>query len=1349
MKVFVVVILVLVLVLNKKVVFSSNAGTNNENKTYTSANNISNTQLDETSSTALANNETQISRDSQTSNTSTNALLDETSTETTTASTINNETQISSDVQSIGAATNTGFNERSKLTPIQLVSRIAEGENIICPDPDPPMLFYNEFNVCWYIDENNQPDCSPIEINLSCLGSTNNISETFNYSEQCINTNSGSYEFHKGERYNCTATVSTESSNSTESSTLIVPPGIGEISPISFDGSKVTWNPPFDNVTLVYNILIYSWTSNHYIPNGCSPPDNINVNTTELYFNLSTAPADFNFDIEISTDFWNFSVVGSETFSTPIEAPGAPTNIEVQDVKDEITIVSYIIFWSTPCDSNGNIAGFGILLTNGNFKFNDTIEMEDLEDIYKYKLPELTPNEIYQIELYAIGNNGIGETAYYNFSTDEGRPIAPKFNDPTVDATFFTLTWTAPENFTDGRIAPIALYKLNIEPISPDYNRKNSNCPNPNSKYIELDGNQLSYNFTEAWPKYNYEITLLASTTAGDGPSANTSIITESAAPEAPQNMHIMTTVHEENINIITGTITWDPPCKMNGVLERYIINISQRYTEDSADVEPEINETNSTVENIVLDLQPSHYYIFNVTAQLISGETGIVSSKDITTVVGIPGLPEIITNDSSSRNFTISWQSPKEKVGHIEYYYLDITYLTPLYDMPSECQISHNDINDRVEGNVYTYTVTDVQPYTRYQVQLRASTSKGNGSYTVANVSTIQAVPENVRNVSDVSIENELSDEYNATATISFSPPCNTYGNYVSYSLECVSRREGYDNHSVFELTKTDTYFNFDLRPEYLYTCWINTYNEKFANSISPVDFLSPAGVPSFGKEFQNIHVQNVSPHEVKITLKENYLNMTQGNIMYMALILSKEHLSGNLTNKWDVPAWPSVNSSSQQITKNGWTPFENSTQIDFIIGQGTEENPFLKDNTQYYLVIRIFTYSFYRDSIPIPFKTDKISKVGTIVGVIMSLLILAILGIAGFYVWKKGIYKKFPAIYRRKTSFKSTSSATAIPIKKFIQYSKNCENKPDVLKQQFALLSTTAEEIQEMHTSKFASLPENKRKNRYINISPFDATRVKLLIDEDDEIGSDYINASYIQGYSGRVEYLATQGPLPSTQRDFWRMVIQENVTIIVMVSNFVENNKQKCHKYFPQNHENIFIGDNIEIRCATELHFGTYVVRNLLVRKDCTQVTVTHMQFLEWPDFKVPTGTEHMLQFCYQLRERVRLEGGMVIVHCSAGVGRTGTLIAADILLQTANAGKEIDIYNTVLNLRKQRVKMVQTEEQYIYIHRLIADHIDRPRTPDSMDCGEHVYENTDIIKKSKTNDFQSNAENESQF
>ncbi|ERL94006.1 hypothetical protein D910_11291 [Dendroctonus ponderosae] len=243
-------------------------------------------------------------------------------------------------------------------------------------------------------------------------------------------------------------------------------------------------------------------------------------------------------------------------------------------------------------------------------------------------------------------------------------------------------------------------------------------------------------------------------------------------------------------------------------------------------------------------------------------------------------------------------------------------------------------------------------------------------------------------------------------------------------------------------------------------------------------------------------------------------------------------------------------------------------------------------------------------------------------------------------------------------------------------------------------------------------------------INISTtssVDHSRVKINIDEDDEICSDYINASYIKGFSKKNQYIATQGPLPHTVRDFWKMIFQENVSMIVMVSRFIENRKEKCYKYFPNNHETMFIGDDLEVRCCTELYFEIYY--------DLKQLTVTHMQFMEWPDFDVPDGTSNLLLFCHQMRSRWANEGGLAVVHCSAGVGRTGTIIATDILTQGLATEKSLDVFNTVLELRKSRKSMVQSEKQYMYIYQLIKSLLEDPITEDDDDSN-HLYANITV-------------------
>nr|CAD7463745.1 unnamed protein product [Timema tahoe] len=218
-------------------------------------------------------------------------------------------------------------------------------------------------------------------------------------------------------------------------------------------------------------------------------------------------------------------------------------------------------------------------------------------------------------------------------------------------------------------------------------------------------------------------------------------------------------------------------------------------------------------------------------------------------------------------------------------------------------------------------------------------------------------------------------------------------------------------------------------------------------------------------------------------------------------------------------------------------------------------------------------------------------------------------------------------------------------------------------------------------------------------------DATRVKLDIIGGD-YATDYINASFIKGYSGEEEYIATQGPKEETCADFWRMVYQHNVKLIVMVTQFEEQNKVKCHRYFPPLRENLVIADFV-VRCTTELSFPIYTDRTLVIHKNGRKKSVKHFHFQEWPDFGCPENTHFMLQFCSTMRQHIEDDAGLTLVHCSAGVGRTGTLIAIDILLQHIKENKKIDIFNTVYQLRQQRTNMVQTELQYKYIYQCLLE------------------------------------------
>ncbi|XP_067341584.1 receptor-type tyrosine-protein phosphatase mu-like isoform X7 [Channa argus] len=236
-------------------------------------------------------------------------------------------------------------------------------------------------------------------------------------------------------------------------------------------------------------------------------------------------------------------------------------------------------------------------------------------------------------------------------------------------------------------------------------------------------------------------------------------------------------------------------------------------------------------------------------------------------------------------------------------------------------------------------------------------------------------------------------------------------------------------------------------------------------------------------------------------------------------------------------------------------------------------------------------------------------------------------------------------------------------------------------------------------------AKKDENRMKNRYGNIIAYDHSRVRLK-PQDGESGSDYINANYVDGYHRPNHYIATQGPMQETVYDFWRMVWQENTAAIVMVTNLVEVGRVKCCKYWPDDTE--IYGDMKVTLIETQL-LSEYVIRTFAVEKrgvaEIREIRQFH--FTGWPDHGVPLHATGLLGFIRCVKAKTPPTAGPTVVHCSAGAGRTGCFIVIDIMLDMAEREGVVDIYNCVRELRARRVNMVQTEEQYVFIHDAILE------------------------------------------
>ncbi|XP_056349679.1 tyrosine-protein phosphatase non-receptor type 5 isoform X2 [Oenanthe melanoleuca] len=235
---------------------------------------------------------------------------------------------------------------------------------------------------------------------------------------------------------------------------------------------------------------------------------------------------------------------------------------------------------------------------------------------------------------------------------------------------------------------------------------------------------------------------------------------------------------------------------------------------------------------------------------------------------------------------------------------------------------------------------------------------------------------------------------------------------------------------------------------------------------------------------------------------------------------------------------------------------------------------------------------------------------------------------------------------------------------------------------------------------------IPGLVRKNRYKTILPNPHSRVCLTSADQDDPLSSYINANYIRGYGGEEKvYIATQGPIVNTVTDFWRMVWQERSPIIVMITNIEEMN-EKCTEYWPEEQVTY---EGIEITVNRVIQADDYRLRLITLKKGEEVRNLKHYWYTSWPDQKTPDQAPPLLQLVLEVEEAMQSaeeKNAPVIVHCSAGIGRTGCFIATSVCCKQLKNEGIVDILRTACQLRLDRGGMIQTCEQYQFVHHVMS-------------------------------------------
>uniref|UniRef100_A0A8D3E7W2 Receptor-type tyrosine-protein phosphatase epsilon n=1 Tax=Scophthalmus maximus TaxID=52904 RepID=A0A8D3E7W2_SCOMX len=240
--------------------------------------------------------------------------------------------------------------------------------------------------------------------------------------------------------------------------------------------------------------------------------------------------------------------------------------------------------------------------------------------------------------------------------------------------------------------------------------------------------------------------------------------------------------------------------------------------------------------------------------------------------------------------------------------------------------------------------------------------------------------------------------------------------------------------------------------------------------------------------------------------------------------------------------------------------------------------------------------------------------------------------------------------------------------------------------------------------------NLPANMKKNRVLQIIPYDFNRVILSVKRGQEF-TDYINASFIDGYRQKDYFIATQGPLSHTVEDFWRMVWEWRCHSIVTLTELKEREQEKCFQYWPSEGSATFGDYTVELTGDTLCETFTLKDMVLTYRPEKQSQHVRHFHFHGWPEIGIPAEGRGMIDIIAAVQRQQQQSGNRpIIVHCSAGAGRTGTFIALSTILERVKAEGLLDVFQTVKSLRMQRPHMVQTVEQYDFCYRVVQDFVD---------------------------------------
>ncbi|XP_031953255.1 receptor-type tyrosine-protein phosphatase delta isoform X43 [Corvus moneduloides] len=999
-----------------------------------------------------------------------------------------------------------------------------------------------------------------------------------------------------------------------------------------------------------------------------------------------------------------FTSVGDGPLSSDIQVitqtgvPGQPLNFKAEPESE----TSILLSWTPP--RSDTISSYELVYKDGEHGEEQRVSTEPTTS---YRLQGLRPNSLYLFRLAARSPQGLGaSTAEISARTMQSIPSGPprKVEVEAVNSTAVKVSWRSPvPNKQHGQIRGYQVHYVRMENGEPK--------GQPMLKDIMLaDAQEMIVSGLQ--PETTYSFTVTAYTTKGDGARSKPKLVsTTGAVPGKPRLV-----ISHTQMN--TALIQWHPPVETFGPLQGYRLKFGRKDMDTLTTMEFSEKEDHFTA----TDIHKGASYVFRLSARNKVG-FGEEMVKEISVPEEVPsGFPQNLHSESStSTSVQLTWQMPllAERNGIITKY-------TILY---RDINVAYQPVELPVVPADTTMTLSGLKPDTTYDVKVRAHTSKGPGPYSPSvqfrtlPVDQVFAKNFHVKAVMKTSVllSWEIPENYNSALPFKIL--------YDDGKMEV----DGRATQKLITNLKPDTSYSFVLTNR--------------GNSAGGLQHRVTAKTAPDVLRTKPVFIGKTNLDGM-ITVELPEVPSNENIKGYYIVIVPLKRSRGKFIKPWESPDEMELDELLKEIARKRRSirlgrevelkPYIAAhfevLPTEFTLGDkkhyGGFENKQLQSGQEYvFFVLAVMEHSEstmyatspYSDPVvsmdldPQPI-TDEEEGLIWVVGPVLAVVFIICIVIAILLYKRKRAEsdsrkssipnsKEVPShhptdpVELRRLNFQTPGMAShpPIPILELADHIERLKAN-DNLK-----FSQEYESIDpgQQFTWEHSNLEVNKPKNRYANVIAYDHSRVLLSAIEGIP-GSDYINANYIDGYRKQNAYIATQGALPETFGDFWRMMWEQRGATVVMMTKLEERSRVKCDQYWPSRGTETY--GLIQVTLLDTVELATYCVRTFALYKNGSSEKreVRQFQFTAWPDHGVPEHPTPFLAFLRRVKTCNPPDAGPMVVHCSAGVGRTGCFIVIDAMLERIKHEKTVDIYGHVTLMRAQRNYMVQTEDQYIFIH-----------------------------------------------